>query len=88
MWALVTGFDSPFPWFYPVFFVLMISHRAYRDLQRCEAKYGDAWQEYKRRVPWLFIPVSHPSISHQSECFVSLDIRLWLLAVWAVVADV
>ncbi len=35
----------------------MIAHRAYRDIQRCEEKYGEAWQEYKRRVPWLFIPV-------------------------------
>ncbi|KAL8769837.1 MAG: hypothetical protein Q9209_004275 [Squamulea sp. 1 TL-2023] len=55
-WALVTGFSSPLPWFYPVFFFVMISHRAYRDIQKCEAKYGEAWQEYKRQVPYLFIP--------------------------------
>jgi Ergosterol biosynthesis ERG4/ERG24 family len=36
----------------------MISHRALRDIQRCEIKYGEDWQEYKRRVPYLFIPVS------------------------------
>ena len=35
----------------------MISHRAYRDIQRCQAKYGLAWTEYTRRVPYLFIPV-------------------------------
>ena len=34
----------------------MITHRAIRDLQRCEAKYGEACQEYKRQVPYLFIP--------------------------------
>ncbi|KAL9004598.1 MAG: hypothetical protein Q9188_002607 [Gyalolechia gomerana] len=55
-WALITGFNSPLPWFYPVFFALMISHRAYRDIKKCEAKYGEAWQEYKRQVPYLFIP--------------------------------
>ncbi|KAL8747549.1 MAG: hypothetical protein Q9190_000588 [Brigantiaea leucoxantha] len=55
-WALITGFQSPLPWFYPVFFFCMISHRAYRDVQKCEAKYGEAWQEYKRQVPYLFIP--------------------------------
>jgi delta24(24(1))-sterol reductase len=56
-WALVTGFDSPWPWFYPVFFTVMIVHRAYRDIERCKAKYGKDWDEYERRVPYLLIPV-------------------------------
>ncbi|KAL9599920.1 MAG: hypothetical protein Q9179_003399 [Wetmoreana sp. 5 TL-2023] len=34
----------------------MISYRAYRDIEKCEKKYGEAWQEYKRQVPYLFIP--------------------------------
>lgn len=55
-WGLITGFNSPFPWFYSVFFTLMITHRAFRDIQRCREKYGDAWKEYERRVPYLFIP--------------------------------
>lgn len=57
-WGFVTGFQSPFPWFYPLFFTAMIIHRAVRDIQRCRSKYGKAWEEYERQVPYLFIPVS------------------------------
>ncbi|EAW13278.1 c-24(28) sterol reductase [Aspergillus clavatus NRRL 1] len=56
-WGLVTGFQSPFPWFYPCFFTVMIIHRAKRDILRCRERYGEAWMEYERRVPYLFIPV-------------------------------
>ncbi|KAK1633903.1 ergosterol biosynthesis ERG4/ERG24 family protein [Colletotrichum phormii] len=55
-WGLITGFKSPFPWFYPVFFCGMIAHRAARDIHRCRQKYGDAWAQYEREVPYLFIP--------------------------------
>ena len=56
-WGLITGFNSPFPWFYPFFFCCMIAHRAWRDISRCRNKYGEHWLEYERRVPYLFIPV-------------------------------
>jgi delta24(24(1))-sterol reductase len=62
-WGLITGFNSPFPWFYPVFFVTMIAHRAWRDISRCREKYGEAWMEYERQVPYLFIPVSFGSFA-------------------------
>ncbi|KAI9375132.1 C-24(28) sterol reductase [Aspergillus egyptiacus] len=55
-WGLITGFDSPFPWFYSVFFTVMIVHRARRDIRRCRERYGEAWMEYERVVPWVFIP--------------------------------
>lgn len=36
----------------------MIIHRTYRDTERCRKKYGDAWKQYEKEVPYLFIPVS------------------------------
>lgn len=53
-----TSYRSPFPWFYSVFFMVMIIHRAMRDIERCRRKYGDAWTQYEKEVPYLFIPVS------------------------------
>ncbi|QUC23506.1 uncharacterized protein UV8b_07747 [Ustilaginoidea virens] len=55
-WGLITGFKSPFPWFYPVFFMTMIIHRSNRDIERCRRKYGDAWKQYEKEVPYLYIP--------------------------------
>ncbi|KAF2141914.1 uncharacterized protein K452DRAFT_318267 [Aplosporella prunicola CBS 121167] len=55
-WGLITGFNSPFPWFYSAFFTVMIIHRARRDIRRCRKRYGAAWEKYERQVPYLFIP--------------------------------
>lgn len=51
----------------------MIAHRASRDITRCRTKYGEAWREYERRVPYLFIPVRTQSNSHQVHCNANLS---------------
>ncbi|ODV90697.1 hypothetical protein CANCADRAFT_2426 [Tortispora caseinolytica NRRL Y-17796] len=55
-WSLITGFSSPPAYFYPAFFLVVLLHRASRDIERCRRKYGKDWEEYERQVPYLFIP--------------------------------
>ncbi|KAL7953208.1 ergosterol biosynthesis ERG4/ERG24 [Trichoderma compactum] len=55
-WGLITGFKSPLPWFYFIFFMVMIIHRTKRDIIRCRRKYGEAWTLYEKQVPHIFIP--------------------------------
>jgi delta24(24(1))-sterol reductase len=55
-WGLICGFDHFLPYLYVSFFVVMILHRAGRDIARCKAKYGDDWDRYCEEVPYLFIP--------------------------------
>lgn len=55
-WGLICGFDHFLPYLYVSFFVVMILHRAGRDIARCKRKYGDDWDRYCEEVPYLFIP--------------------------------
>ncbi|GAA97491.1 hypothetical protein E5Q_04169 [Mixia osmundae IAM 14324] len=55
-WAVCAGFGSPLPYFYPVFFLAVLTHRVSRDFERCHRKYGADWEEYCRIVPAKFIP--------------------------------
>ncbi|KAG1458801.1 hypothetical protein G6F56_006309 [Rhizopus delemar] len=55
-WGLVTGFGSYLPYFYFTFFVIVLTHRASRDMERCAKKYGKDWDRYCERVPYILIP--------------------------------
>ena len=55
-WGLYCGFNSLLPYFYVHFFTGMIIHRWKRDDARCAIKYKETWEQYKKIVPYVFIP--------------------------------
>ena len=55
-WGAICGFHAVLPWAYFIFFVAVLTHRAVRDIDRCQAKYGADWDRYCKRVPFTFVP--------------------------------
>jgi 7-dehydrocholesterol reductase len=55
-WTLPAGFAHALPWLYVSFLALLLVERALGDDARCAAKYGEAWSEYRRRVPSRIVP--------------------------------
>ncbi|GAA5999602.1 delta(14)-sterol reductase [Rhodotorula paludigena] len=55
-WCLPTGFQSPLPYFYVIYFAILLVHRQTRDDEACAQKYGKDWDKYKRLVPSRIIP--------------------------------
>ncbi|KAI9360833.1 ergosterol biosynthesis ERG4/ERG24 family-domain-containing protein [Zopfochytrium polystomum] len=55
-WCLPTGFGSPVPYFYMLYFTVLLVHRERRDEHKCRAKYGKDWDRYCRLVPYRFLP--------------------------------
>ena len=54
--ALCTGFDSVLPYLLPLWLCVLLPHRAWRDEQRCAAKYGELWVEYTKIAKFRMIP--------------------------------
>ncbi len=55
-WCLATGFDHLVPYFYIIYFTILLVHREWRDGAHCAEKYGDDWKAYTARVRWRIIP--------------------------------
>jgi delta14-sterol reductase len=55
-WCLPVGFAHPLPYFYVVYFAILLVHRERRDHRMCLAKYGRDWDTYCRKVPWRIVP--------------------------------
>lgn len=55
-WTLPVGATAAIAYFYVVFLAILLVDRAGRDDRRCEAKYGAAWHEYRRLVPFKIVP--------------------------------
>jgi delta24(24(1))-sterol reductase len=49
-------FDHCLAYLYLTFFLIMILHRAGRDISRCKNKHGADWDRSCEEVPSLFIP--------------------------------
>lgn len=55
-WSLPCGFSSPIPYFYIMYFTVLLVHRQIRDDDACRLKYGEDWDKYCEKVPWKIIP--------------------------------
>jgi len=55
-WTLACGFQSLVPYTLVLWLACLLIHRAWRDEQRCQKKYGELWQTYCRRAKFRMIP--------------------------------
>lgn len=54
--ALTSGFNSFIPYLLPLWLCLLLPHRAWRDEQRCQKKYGSLWDAYCAKVRFRMLP--------------------------------
>ncbi|CAG8678799.1 7888_t:CDS:2, partial [Dentiscutata erythropus] len=50
------GFDDILPYFYIVYFAVLLIHREFRDEEKCKNKYKKDWNRYCEIVKWRIIP--------------------------------
>jgi delta14-sterol reductase len=54
--TLTTGFHTFIPYLLPLWMLVLLAHRAYRDDRRCRAKYGAAWHAYCAHTHFRMFP--------------------------------
>jgi Delta14-sterol reductase len=54
--TLLSGTTSWVPYILPMWLLGLLTHRAWRDDQRCRAKYGSLWEQYCRKATFKMIP--------------------------------
>lgn len=55
-WSCPCGFASPLPYVYLAFLTALLTDRAFRDDERCRAKYCLYWEKYCEMVPYRIVP--------------------------------
>uniref|UniRef100_A0A671NG84 Delta(14)-sterol reductase n=1 Tax=Sinocyclocheilus anshuiensis TaxID=1608454 RepID=A0A671NG84_9TELE len=55
-WSLPCGFNHLIPYFYLIYLITLLVHRNARDEHQCRKKYGSAWDEYCKAVPYRIFP--------------------------------
>ena len=55
-WSLPCGFTNLVPYFYVIYFSILLIHRQLRDEEQCRNKYGKDWDQFCKIVKWRLIP--------------------------------
>lgn len=55
-WGAIIGTTTIIPYFYSMFFIVVLLHRCTRDFERCSIKYGKDWERYCKVVKYKYIP--------------------------------
>ncbi|KAL8934014.1 MAG: hypothetical protein Q9216_006114 [Gyalolechia sp. 2 TL-2023] len=50
------GWGMLITYFYVLYFAILLIHREMRDEEACKRKYGEDWEEYKKKVRWRILP--------------------------------
>ena len=55
-WTVPAAFGALLPYSYVMFLTILLTHRSFRDEQKCGKKYGTFWQQYCRKVKHRIVP--------------------------------